>query len=179
MHQYADIGLRTLDFGHRILNQNPKSPVLLDSPCSHTGSITSNFTTRQYVTKHNVSCKSNNIIYCITCKKCKKQYVGQTKLRLMDRFQGHFWCIQSKTLMNDVSKHFNLPGHKGIEDIEIHILDFIHLHPNFKEALYIRNHVEMNWIHRLHTQQPIGMNTMDAPPRHDPQRCRAWEHYRR
>ena len=44
-----------------------------------TGRIKSTYTGRDYVTKYNVTCKSNNIIYCITCKKCRIQYVGQTK----------------------------------------------------------------------------------------------------
>ena len=135
------------------------------------GKIQSHFTKREYVTKKNVSCKSNNLIYCITCKKCNKQYVGQTKRRLMERFQGHFWCIKSKkTDNNDVAKHFNLPNHSGIDDVKIHILDFINIHPTTdeKESAYIRDHIEMNWIHRLHTQHPLGMNTMDAPPRNNP-----------
>ena len=29
-----------------------------------------------------ITCKSSNLVYCITCKTCKKQYVGQTKTRL-------------------------------------------------------------------------------------------------
>ena len=138
------------------------------------GKITSNFSGREYVTKHNVTCKSNNLIYCITCTQCNKQYVGQTKLRLMDRFQGHFWCIQSNAPNNDVAKHFNLPNHSGINDVKIHILDFIHLAPHSDEGLYVRNHIEMNWVHRLHTQQPLGMNTMDTPPRHDPKYPKSW-----
>jgi hypothetical protein len=36
-----------------------------------TGRITSSALGREYVSKHNVTCKSNNIIYCITCKTCK------------------------------------------------------------------------------------------------------------
>ena len=146
------------------------------------GTILSHFSQREYVTKTNVTCKSNNLIYCISCTECNKQYVGQTKRRLMDRFQGHFWCIQSKTTdNNDVAKHFNQPGHDGIQNVKIHILDFIHIHPstNAKESAYIRDHIEMNWIHRLHTQQPLGMNTMDAPPRHNPRLPRSLEFSRR
>jgi len=31
---------------------------------------------REYTSKTNVTCKSNNLIYCIICKKGKVQYVG-------------------------------------------------------------------------------------------------------
>ena len=43
------------------------------------GQITSTTTGRTYTTRKHVSCKSHNLIYCITCTICKKQYVGQMK----------------------------------------------------------------------------------------------------
>ncbi len=43
-----------------------------------TGRITSTYTGREYQCKKDVTCKSNNLIYCITCTRCGKQYVGQT-----------------------------------------------------------------------------------------------------
>ncbi len=42
------------------------------------GRITSSYSQKTFVCKGNVTCKSNNLVYCITCKMCKKQYVGQT-----------------------------------------------------------------------------------------------------
>ena len=54
------------------------------------GRIKCTETGRTYVAKHNVTCKSSNFVYCLTCKCCGMQYVGQTKNRLMDRFQAHF-----------------------------------------------------------------------------------------
>ena len=39
-----------------------------------------------------VSCLSNNLIYCISCTRCGKQHVDQTKRLLMDRFHaGSLW----------------------------------------------------------------------------------------
>ena len=84
---------------------------------------------REYVAKHNITCKSSNIVYCLTCKCCGIQYVGQTKNRLMDRFQAHFYNISHNRQESEIGKHFNLPNHRGLEDVEIHILDFIHAHP--------------------------------------------------
>ena len=40
------------------------------------GHITGSFTNRSYSTKTRVDCKSKNLIYCITCKTCKIQYLG-------------------------------------------------------------------------------------------------------
>ena len=42
----------------------------------------------QYIKEH-ITCSSKNLIYMIECKKCKKQYIGQTKHRLNERFGEH------------------------------------------------------------------------------------------
>ena len=49
------------------------------------GSITSVITEKQYQTRYNVCCSSNNLTYALACKTCGKIYVGQTKRRLMYR----------------------------------------------------------------------------------------------
>ena len=66
-----------------------------------------------------------------------------------------------------MAKHFNEGDHKGLDDVKIHIVDFIHLAPRSAESKCLRDHIEMNWIHRLRTQLPMGMNTVDTPPRND------------
>ena len=91
-------------------------------------------------------------------KKCGAQYVGETKRRLMDRFQEHFRAVTKNSPKNDVAYHFNQPDHNGLDDMNLHILDFIHLHPDSREGHRVRLNIEMNWIHRLHSQQPIGLN---------------------
>ena len=125
------------------------------------GRITCKATGREYVSKHNVSCKSSNLIYCLTCKCCGMQYVGQTKNRLMDRFQAHFYNIVYNRPKSEIGKHFNLPGHKGLQDVEIQVVDFIHAHPLGRKSKYLRDLVEFNWIQRMHTNAPLGLNTMD------------------
>ena len=129
------------------------------------GQITSSVTQRQYTSKYNVSCQSSNIVYCITCKRCPKQYVGQTKHRLMDRFQDHFYKISKALTNTDMGRHFNTLDHRGLEDVEIHIhiVDFIHITPDSAPAQRGRNVVEKNWIYRLKTMVPIGLNLIDAP----------------
>ena len=48
-----------------------------------------------------------------------------------------------------------------MEDVEIHILDFIHAHPMGRRAKHLSDLIEFNWIQRLHTNAPLGLNTMD------------------
>ena len=124
----------------------------------HSGHITSTFSAREYTTKCNVDCKSSNIIYCITCKRCKMQYVGQTMLALCKRFSTHYNLIASGSDTHSVSRHFSQPGHQGLKDVEIHIVDFIYAKPRSTKASDLRNKIEKNWIHKLRTQAPIGVN---------------------
>ncbi len=124
----------------------------------HTGRITSTFSGREYQVKGKVDCKNSNLIYCITCKKCKIQYVGQTMLALCKRFAKHFNLIENNSDEHSVSRHFNSPGHNGLTDVEIHIVDFIHAKPRSNRAHTLRDTIETNWIHRLRTQAPIGLN---------------------
>ena len=104
-----------------------------------------------------------NLVYCITCTKCHIQYVGQTKRRLMDRFQDHFYKIDKKVPNSDIGQHFNSPGHRGLADVEIHIVDFIHCAPESETARKLRYGIEKNWIFRLRTLIPQGLNLIDAP----------------
>ena len=115
-------------------------------PClSTTGRITCSVTNRVYSSKIRVDC---NLIYCITCKTYWIQYIGQTKRRLMDRFQGHFSKISSKNLKDAVGHHFNQHNHHGISDIEIHIVDFIHAHLESPKVSKIHRTVERNWQYK-------------------------------
>ena len=102
------------------------------------------------------------------------QYVGQTKLRLMDRFGNHFTSIQWNDGKNDVCKHFNSNGHSGIENLKLHILDFIYAAPNSEFGRALRDEIEFHWIHRLRSQLPHGINTMDKSPVPTPV-CKNWK----
>ena len=59
-----------------------------------------------------VFCNSKNVIYCITCDKCMKQYIGKTERTLCERIREHLGYIRNKQLNQATGEHFNLPGHK-------------------------------------------------------------------
>ena len=126
-----------------------------------TGSITSNSTHRSYLTKSYASCKSNNLIYCMTCKQCNKQYVGQTKNTIMKRFSKHFDNIRLKKADDPIGRHFSSPTHHGIDDVIIHALDFISAPPDTPPGQRLRDELERKWMHRLQTIAPLGLNTVD------------------
>ncbi len=125
---------------------------------NHSGKITSTFSGREYSARGKVDCKNSNLIYCITCTRCKIQYVGQTMLALCKRFSTHFNLIEARSDTHSVSRHFSRPDHRGLKDLEIHIVDFIHAKPRSTKASQLRYKIEMNWIHRLRTQAPSGLN---------------------
>ena len=75
-------------------------------------------------TKGYFSCKSKNVIYLITCKKCGIQYVGQTTQALHCRLNGHRSAILGNKKNTYLSNHFRSEGH-CIGDLSIQIIDFI------------------------------------------------------
>ena len=152
-------------------NHPPNPPP--NTPCSRpgcrycarlnrTGSITSNITNKQYNTRSVVTCCSNNLVYCISCLACGKQYVGQTKRKLSDRLREHFRNINYNSPTHIVGRHFNLPGHRGITSLETHVLCFVRSNPNNPLSRNVRIKAELQWIHRLRSFVPKGLNLMDS-----------------
>ena len=63
----------------------------------------------KYSCKHNISCKSSNLIYCISCKTCQKQYIGQTKNANSTEIQlTHFKHQTQQQKTDEVGLHFSL-----------------------------------------------------------------------
>ncbi len=129
------------------------------------GYIMSTHAGKKYVCRKNVTCKSTNLIYCITCKVCKVQYVGQTKGTLMDRFKAHFGVVNRRDMKEDIGRHFNSAKHHGIDDMELHVLDFIYSPAEADFSLDIRLQIEFQWIHAMHTMAPHGLNMKDRAPK--------------
>ena len=114
-----------------------------------------------YPCKYNISCKSSNLIYCITCKTCNKQYVGQTRNTVAQRFSGHFFNVRHNKKTDAVGLHFSRSDHNGTSDFSINILEFIPLPPHTDRSLDLRLRLEKNWIHTLRCPAPRGLNIFD------------------
>ena len=102
--------------------------------------------------KQDLSCISTDVIYLITCKKCKFQYVGQTHQKCANRMNKHkFDIVHFPDMITNVSEHFNSPGHS------IHDFTFMPIEKvsnNWKRLLK-----ETSWMHILGTITPHGMNS--------------------
>jgi hypothetical protein len=126
-----------------------------------TGKIICSVTGQSFDCMKNVSCRSSNLVYAATCKICKKQYVGQTLLRVKDRFVKHFFDIDKEDRSKALGLHFSKGDHNGIQDVQITVLEFIKKPPRSPEAAKIRDRVEKRWIHLLRCPAPQGLNMFD------------------
>ena len=71
---------------------------------------------KSYDIKTRISCKDTFVIYSIECKKCDKQYVGQTIQPIYRRYLNHFYDVLDKKVEKPVPKHFTSRNH-GINDM--------------------------------------------------------------
>ena len=75
-----------------------------------------------------IDCNSKNLIYMIHCLRCNKQYIGETKRRLKDRFNERWRPVDRPTPSSRptaVSCHFLSDNHSP-NDIELIPLELIH-----------------------------------------------------
>ena len=71
-----------------------------------------------FVIRHKFTCTSSNIIYCISCSKCCKLYIGETGRRLSDRIAEHLRSVRNNEVDKPVAWHFNAANY-SISDIKV------------------------------------------------------------
>ena len=125
------------------------------------GKIICPFNKRTYVTRYNVSCSSNNLIYCLYCKACSKIYVGQTKRSTRERIGEHFTSIRKCKKHLVVGRHYNSACHDGVSNVKIYVLDFISTPPATDKSKKLRELIELKWIFGLRSLVPLGLNLAD------------------
>ena len=70
------------------------------------GSFTCKTNNQILQSKININYQTSNCIYLITCSYCGIQYVGQTKNKILTRFNSHYFDIQHNS-DTTVARHFN------------------------------------------------------------------------
>ena len=97
-----------------------------------------------------------NVVYLITCKKCKKQYVGSCITRFRTCINNYHTCHRKFCRGHSVIKfsfhaHFLLDGHCGIDNWEIILIDKgLNKQETRKKELF--------WQYKLDTFVPLGLN---------------------
>ncbi|KAK2556809.1 hypothetical protein P5673_021016 [Acropora cervicornis] len=70
------------------------------------------FTIRDHFT-----CTSENLVYCLSCRRCSHLYIGETGRSLRSRIGEHLRSIRNNTPGFPVAQHFNSAGH-SITDVQ-------------------------------------------------------------
>src|SRR5215469_1135090 len=102
-----------------------------------------------------LSCSSSNIIYLITCKRCKLQYVGEILQTLKKRMNGHRSGIKSK-VDNILYNHFQGPCR--LDDISVQPIEAFGGKGHKESVSKQRKFRENFWIKELRTTYPYGLN---------------------
>ena len=98
------------------------------------------------------NCQNQNVVYCLTCKCCNKNYIGETQRTMNLRMRDHESCIKTKKLeKNPVAEHFNQMK-KTAQDYTVTLLDT-------EKDKNKRLRLEEAWIFCMNTLQPAGLNT--------------------
>ena len=119
-----------------------------------------------------VSCNCANVIYLITCQRCKLQYVGETAQLLRERIGKHASCMKHPEKDNTcriLSEHFNQGFCEGAK-FSVHILEKLSgdgripsgrkkvLGPLDPAITSLRRKKEREWMLKLRTVYPYGLN---------------------
>ena len=152
----------------QIRTQNAPAPINFrgceqcsSTRCKACNYITTNNQTRSYQTgrffqiNSHITCKSESLVYVITCKKCHLQYVGETGRSLGERICDHLSCIRLNKC-TPIGLHFNTPlhniSHFSIIGIEL-------TNPN---DITYRKKRESFWQRVLQTIFPKALNNLNT-----------------
>ena len=110
-----------------------------------------------------LDCSSSNVVYLLSCKVCHAQYIASTTTKFRLRFNNHKahfrahsrLSIEVRNKDDLLYRHFFGPGHRGLEDVSIQLIDRV---SGEKSALRDK---EGQWAYRLNCIQPQGLNISD------------------
>ena len=115
-----------------------------------------------------LNCKTENVVYLISCKICNFQYIGETKNSIQKRFSGHKSSIRKGDSNQLIHRHFQEDCH-GLTNCSIFPIEKInatglnqlnHIFIDQERALTrLRMDREKYWISTLQTAYPFGLNS--------------------
>ena len=85
-----------------------------------------------------------------------------TKRKLKQHLYEHLRNIRQGNLNDPIGRHFSkVPHNRDPSKVKVHVLSFITHPPDSRTALNMQLRFELDWIHRLRTTLPRGLNAMD------------------
>jgi hypothetical protein len=103
----------------------------------YVGRIKSLVTKETYRTVTNITCETKNVIYCLICSICGKQYVGETKRSFRIRISEHLGDIRNKRTKKPIARHFNSKGH-SLKCLKATILETVPKDPDLEVTTVFR-----------------------------------------
>ena len=108
----------------------------------------------------NVDCHTKNVVYCLTCNVCQKQYIGETKRNFISRFKEHISGIKYKRNY-PVTNHCLTHTSINVDQVLLpRILEVIKRNPDLKGTDEFRKKRELHWIYKFRSLAPKGLNVM-------------------
>ena len=124
-----------------------------------TNQARSNISKRAYITRGAADCNTKSVVYLIQCKKCGRQYVGQTGKSLKERLYKHLQKIKYNKEANTLHEHFNRGTCKGVHNMIVQILQVVDCTNLSNEQIETElKTIELLWIDRLMSEYPQGLN---------------------
>ena len=113
---------------------------------------------RYYSIRQHLDCKSRNVIYLATCKKCKVQYEGSTSNEFKVRFRNHKSAMLTNKTTCELAVHYNRIEHQ-MSDFEF-IVIVIEKVVNESDGQIDKRLLtrEAFWCSQLCIPQPQGLN---------------------
>ena len=117
-------------------------------------------TKERHKTRQELDCRSKNIIYLVSCRKCPMQGVGQTE-NFQARVSNYIPHILKRKQTCGIVKHFMETNGHSVNDFRIMGIVQFQTPPRSKADLKKRlTEFEGYWQIKLQTIEPYGMNTI-------------------
>lgn len=138
-----------------ILVRAKLKPILHKTRLPETHKIAKNQTTGTAIPlPRNIPLTTSNCIYILRCKRCPMQYIGETRNSLRTRLSHHRYNVRNGHKINThLVQHFRRHGLKNM------VLQGLQHDPNWSTGQ--RKKTEKQWIKRLSTIFPYGLNEKD------------------
>ena len=111
-------------------------------------------TKEQYRIRQDINCKSENVIYLVTCKRCGLQGVGSC-LVLSQRVSNYITSKEKRKPSCKIEQHFTRPGHT-INDYSV--LGIVKLENPPRDPTGRLREFEGYWMIKLNALEPFGLN---------------------
>ena len=114
-------------------------------------------TGKKYTIHSRLSCDSKNVIYLVSCKKCRLQYIGSTTTDFRIRFRNHKSAMLTNKTTCEVAVHFNKTSHI-LDDFSFQCIDQVQAPNNSDEIDRLLITKEAYWSAQLFSLAPHGLN---------------------